>query len=34
VEQMKNSPLESVKDFIRGYNKEADLKNRWDLSLA
>lgn len=28
VEQMKNSPLESVKDFIRGYNKEADLKNR------
>ncbi len=28
VEEMKNSPLESVQDFIRGYNDAADLKHR------
>jgi len=28
VEEMKNSPIESVMDFIRGYNKDADMINR------
>ncbi|MCF7807845.1 MAG: ATP-binding cassette domain-containing protein [Candidatus Marinimicrobia bacterium] len=28
VEEMKKSDVKSVKDFIRGYHEEADLKNR------